>query len=70
MHLSRHYVNQVKEDFPMVKEGILFICPLANCPKQSAKQAEMVHHINLEHNQLNTYLQEDNLEYVLKQSKK
>ena len=42
MHLSRHYVNQVKEDFPLVKDENNFICPLANCPKQSAKQSEMI----------------------------
>ena len=70
MHLSKHYVNQVKEDFPLVKDGDMFICPLANCPKQCAKQADLIHHINLEHNQINTYLQNDNLQHVLKQSKK
>ena len=70
MHLSKHYVNQVKEDFPLVKDGNMFICPLANCPKQCAKQADLIHHINLEHNQINTYLQNDNLQHVLKQSKK
>ena len=70
MHLSKHYVSQVKEDFPLVKDGNVFICPLASCPKQCGKQADLIHHINLEHNQLNVYLKGDNLKHVLKTSRK
>lgn len=59
-HLSRHFADRVKEDFPFIKDENNggFICPIADCNVEPMTSMKLVRHINLDHDQINVYLQD------------
>jgi len=73
-HLSKHFADRVKDDFPFIKDDKGVMCPIADCKVDPMTSAKLVHHINLDHDQINLYLQEDenlcHLSQVLKTKKR
>ena len=64
IHLSRHFTEQVKEDFPFIKEDDGYICPIAECSELPMSMQKLVQHINIDHQQINTYLKDANLDHL------
>ena len=64
IHLSRHFTEQVKEDFPFIKEDNGYICPIAECSELPMSMQKLVQHINIDHQQINTYLKDANLDHL------
>lgn len=65
VHMSRHFADKVKDDFPFIKdESGYFICPIAECSVQPMSMPKLVQHINLDHEQINIYLKDANLEHI------
>lgn len=64
IHLSRHFTEQVKEDFPFIKEDDGYICPIAECSELPMSMPKLVQHINIDHQQINTYLKDANLDHL------
>ena len=61
-HLAHHFCNKVKQDFPFIKEKDGYLCPIEDCSSVPLKSAaKLAQHINLDHDQLNVYLQEENI---------
>lgn len=63
IHLSRHFTEQVKEDFPFIKEDNGYICPIAECSELPMSMQKLVQHINIDHQQINIYLKDANLDH-------
>jgi hypothetical protein len=63
IHLSRHFTEQVKEDFPLIKEDNGYICPIAECSELPMSMLKLVQHINIDHQQINIYLKDANLDH-------
>ena len=64
IHLSKHFTEQVKEDFPFIKEDNGYICPIAECSELPMSMQKLVQHINIDHQQINTYLKDANLDHL------
>ena len=64
IHLSKHFTEQVKEDFPFIKEDDGYICPIAECSELPMSMQKLVQHINIDHQQINTYLKDANLDHL------
>ena len=63
LHLSTHFTENVKEDFPFVKnDDGSYTCPIAECSEEPKSSAKLVQHINLDHQQINIYLKDANLD--------
>lgn len=69
-HLSSHYASKVKADFPFFRENGCYICPIVDCPKKLERSSALILHINIDHEQINTYLSEDGFEPIDKLIKK
>lgn len=65
-HLSTHFTENIKEDFPFIKnENGSYICPIADCSLEPKSTAKLAQHINLDHQQINIYLKDANLEHMI-----
>ena len=63
VHLSTHFIENVKEDFPFIKnENGSYICPIVDCSVEPKSSAKLAQHINLDHQQINIYLISADLE--------
>ena len=69
-HLSRHFSDRVRAEFPFIKEGDGFMCPIAECSSKPMSSSKLVHHINLDHDQMNIYLQEKKIQMVMGSKKR
>jgi hypothetical protein len=66
-HLSaQHFASRIKEDFPILKDQGKYICPIVNCSELSNTVPDFVHHINIDHDQLDIYLNEHNVKNIYK----
>merc|ERR1712043_74357 len=72
-HLSRHFASNIKKDFPFFQENGKYICPIVDCEFLGLNTYKLISHINLDHEQINSYLRDeglDNIKLLLLEKKK